>query len=357
MKSMSSEEPRRGDGSPQGDLQQMDAVSPSELAPTTERPSLRTRFWYAGDELRTVWKLAAFTGIGLFCLFLIALVLHAAGLDAVFAAQSAMMVAALAAATSFGVRVIDAREWRREGFPMDRAALVEFGAGTAGGAGMVGLIVLVFAGGGLSSYMISVVSFTHALRVLAEGTLLFTLVAAGEELMLRGYVFTSLARGMGRWGALATTSVVFGVLHAGNPNVTEAGLANIVLAGVWLGVARMRSGAIWLPIGLHFGWNFALGVVAGHPVSGVPIESVALATHVGDALLTGGMFGPEAGLVASVVLVAGIGVAWRWGGVIRRDPGNPDAGAARMDGMDTTHTMDTMDAQRGDAQTRDGGAA
>lgn len=344
----------RGAEVPAGDLPPHEVASSDAAAPADLRPLLHSRFWYAGDELRTVWKLLAFTGIGLFCLFLIALVLHAAGLDAVFAAQSAMMVAALASATAFGVRVIDAREWRREGFPMDRAALVEFGAGTAGGAGMVGVIVLVFAGGGLSSYIITVVSFGHALRVLAEGTLLFTLVAAGEELMLRGYVFTSLTRGMGRWGALATTSVVFGVLHAGNPNVTEAGLANIVLAGVWLGVARMRSGAIWLPIGLHFGWNFALGVVAGHPVSGVPIESVALATHVGDALLTGGMFGPEAGVVASVVLIAGIGAAWRWGGVIRRDPGNPDAGAARMEGMDS---MDTMDAQRGDAQTRDGGAA
>jgi hypothetical protein len=86
---------------------------------------------------------------------------------------------------------------------------------------------------------------------------------------------------------------------------------NIALAGVAFALAYRATGSLWLPIAYHFMWNYAQGPLLGLPVSGMTFHALAEASPAGPPLWTGGAFGAEGGLVATVVLVVSIaGLAW-----------------------------------------------
>ena len=129
------------------------------------------------------------------------------------------------------------------------------------------------------------------------------IAAIGEELTFRGGVFRVLEDGFGTSVALIVSAGIFGFLHALNPGATLLSTVAIMLeAGVLLGAAYVYSGNLWLPIGIHLGWNFTEGGLFGVSVSGYHggkgVFAVSLA---GPRLLTGGPFGPEASLVAVAV--------------------------------------------------------
>lgn len=145
-------------------------------------------------------------------------------------------------------------------------------------------------------------------------SLAFLLFTAGlqaavvEELLLRGVLFRWLEELGGSWFALASSSALFGFLHAGNPNATVlASLAIALGAGVLLGGAYMLARNLWLAIGLHFGWNFTQGYLWDVPVSGFDVDGLVAARPTGDAIISGGSFGLEASLPA-LVLATGLGV-------------------------------------------------
>jgi membrane protease YdiL (CAAX protease family) len=137
---------------------------------------------------------------------------------------------------------------------------------------------------------------------------LFTLAllfcgAAGEEIAFRGFPLQFLIRGYGPWFSIPGMGVLFGLLHGFNPGATPLSMANTAGFGVLFGVALMRSHDLWLPIGLHFGWNAALPFL-GVELSGFTIQVVGyqLVWKVGD-LWSGGAYGPEASLLATAVLL------------------------------------------------------
>src|SRR5262249_44439971 len=120
-----------------------------------------------------------------------------------------------------------------------------------------------------------------------------------------GYALRQLHRAVGRWGAAAGTGVWFGLLHSFNDHVTGLAVANIILVGFWLALTVQRTGSVWLAVGVHFAWDLAQASVWGEPVSGFPGRaSILVRATPGDALWTGGRFGPEAGLPNTVLLVA-----------------------------------------------------
>lgn len=134
---------------------------------------------------------------------------------------------------------------------------------------------------------------------------IFLLVGWNEELLLRGYHLQTIASGLNLfWGAVIS-SVVFGLLHLGNPDATWVSAAGITLAGLFFAYAYIRTKQLWLPIGLHIGWNFFEGVVFGFPVSGLDIYALTRIEVTGPELWTGGAFGPEAGLIVLPSLVVG----------------------------------------------------
>jgi len=101
-------------------------------------------------------------------------------------------------------------------------------------------------------------------------------------------------------------SSIFGLLHWRNPGATTLSVLNTILAGVMLALAYMKTRSLWFPYGIHFGWNAGLSVVLGYPVSGIQTASI-LTTHVsGSETVLGGTYGPEAGILGTVIFAAGV---------------------------------------------------
>jgi hypothetical protein len=140
----------------------------------------------------------------------------------------------------------------------------------------------------------------------AEGLALaisVSLVAAfAEEVVFRGAIYRLLEQGFGTAVALILSSALFGLIHSANPGATvESTIAIALEAGVLLAAAYALTRSLWLPIGLHFGWNFTEGGVFGAAVSGGASKGLINASLSGPDYLTGGAFGPEASITAVVV--------------------------------------------------------
>jgi membrane protease YdiL (CAAX protease family) len=126
--------------------------------------------------------------------------------------------------------------------------------------------------------------------------------AAGEEMLFRGYLFQVLVKAIGPFATMLPMSVLFGLAHSANLNFTFLALVNTVLWGIVLGYSFILSGDLWLPIGLHFGWNWTLPLL-GVNLSGFTMGVTGYSIHWNiGALWSGGDYGPEGGLLTSAVL-------------------------------------------------------
>ncbi len=135
--------------------------------------------------------------------------------------------------------------------------------------------------------------------------------AMGEEIAFRGFVLQYLMRGWKPWIAIVGTGLLFGWLHNDNPSATLLSDGNTALFGILFGVAVLRSHDLWLPIGLHFGWNCALPFL-GVEVSGLTIRVAGYElVWKSGKLWSGGMYGPEASVLTSAVLLILFFVVWR----------------------------------------------
>lgn len=120
-----------------------------------------------------------------------------------------------------------------------------------------------------------------------------------EELAVRGVIFRLLERVWGSWIALAISGLLFGALHLMNPGAgVLTALAIALEAGVMLGAAYLVTGRLWLPIGLHAGWNFTQGGIFGVSVSGNAVGGVMMTAPQGPEWISGGAFGAEASALA-----------------------------------------------------------
>jgi membrane protease YdiL (CAAX protease family) len=135
--------------------------------------------------------------------------------------------------------------------------------------------------------------------------IVFVFVGWNEELLSRGYHLQTVASGINLFWGVIISSSVFGLLHLGNPNATWVSAAGIFFAGVFLAYGFIRTRQLWLPIGLHIGWNFFEGPFFGFPVSGLETFPLIRTTINGPVLWTGGDFGPEAGLIVLPALILG----------------------------------------------------
>ena len=103
---------------------------------------------------------------------------------------------------------------------------------------------------------------------------LLLVAALAEEAAFRGYPLQTLSRAHLVWLGILLTSLPFGFVHLGNPNVVPGvTFANTAFAGVWLAAAYLRTRSLWFPLGVHWGWNWALGWIFGLPISGLRIVS------------------------------------------------------------------------------------
>jgi uncharacterized protein len=135
--------------------------------------------------------------------------------------------------------------------------------------------------------------------------------AIAEELLLRGVPLQALRRGLGDLAAVLITGGVFGLLHLSNPNASLIAALNVALVGVWFGLLTVRTGSLWVAMGLHVSWNFCEGFVFGQPVSGLTPAASLLVSHWPSSrgFFSGGDFGPEAAGWTALLLVVSVAIS------------------------------------------------
>ena len=119
-----------------------------------------------------------------------------------------------------------------------------------------------------------------------------------------GFTFSKLSPTNATWVAILFSSALFGLGHAGNPNVSVFAVVNIVFAGIMLALPYVLTGQLSYSVGLHFSWNFFQGGVFGFRVSGTePVRPLIGIHQEGNPLWTGGSFGPEGGIIGLIAIL------------------------------------------------------
>lgn len=233
---------------------------------------------------------------------------------------------AVALSMWLAARFIDRRRFADFGFHMNQSWWADLGFGLLLGALLMAAIFLLQWAAGwvtvVGTFQTAIPGQPFALALL-QPIVLFLCIGIYEEMLARGYLLLNLSEGLnlrsiGPRGAVLLawllSSAIFGLGHAINPNATFLSTANLVLAGLLLGLGYVLTGQLALPIGLHITWNLFQGTVFGFPVSGLHLSQATLIAieQRGPDLLTGGAFGPEGGLLgtAGTLLSAMLLLLW-----------------------------------------------
>ena len=272
--------------------------------------------------LRLVWTLALYIGVNVALLDLL-------GIGSKVGSASFVVRNAVVALAVFwvSVRLLEGKGLREAGLDPRRAP-PELAAGFGLGAAIVSAIVGILAGVG--AYRIEGLwpldPGTNRAGWFALTVLGLFLVGFAEEIRNRGILFRLLEQNLGTWVALGLSALAFGFVHWKNPGASWwSSLAIALEGGVLLAALYAATRSLWLPIGVHWAWNLFEGPVFGTAVSGNSVGALARGAFTGPSWLTGGAFGPEAGLPALVIggLAGVLAVVW----VVRRGEVQPPAWA------------------------------
>ncbi len=234
----------------------------------------------------------------------------------------AMQAAAITAVTALLWRGWQRRTWQALGLRKAHTAWQDIAAGfLMAGVAQTAILLLLLTTGAAEVHWLASAGRGMA-GMLGEALLLWVLVAWNEELLARGYWLHTVAEGywqaaarrartlttarpgaMGRLLGALVSSALFALLHAMNAHVSASALVGIFVGGMFLAYGYVCSDALWLPMGMHLGWNFFEGTVYGFPVSGMGVPHVLFTSLTGPEWFTGGAFGPEAGAVSVPALL------------------------------------------------------
>jgi membrane protease YdiL (CAAX protease family) len=289
----------------------------NEMVPTSKRSFCKNIFLSPNEpRLRAGWRLAIQTIIMLVLLIglsipvgLLAFTLHWNTSGALyFILNTVVELIAFTASIFLARRFLDRRSFVSLGFKLYRRVFPDLLAGIAITFVMMGLIYLTMSLLGwiqFTGFAWHIDPLPVVLGQLLLYLLIFIIVGWQEELLSRGYHLQTLSNGINLFWGVVISSAIFGALHLGNPNATWVSAVGIFFAGLFLALGYLRTGQLWLSIGLHIGWNFFEGVVFGFPVSGTASYPL-LRIHVsGPVMWTGGAFGPEAGLIVLPAITIG----------------------------------------------------
>lgn len=300
----------------------------------TLRRGLSQVFWNTGERrprapMRFAVSLVLVLSVALFLgVVAVAVGLAAGSLGPLSAALAELVSLITLVVAVLGVTwIVDRRRFRDLGVGLNHDWRREFGIGLAVGAVMVVLVATatLLTAGSLSGSLITRSGALFADLSVPVGLLVaavyFLTIGILEELVFRGYLLVNVAEGArialdSRRAvllALGVSAALFGLAHASNPSASVVSTINITLFGLLLGGAYVFTDSLALPIGIHTGWNFVLGPIFGLPVSGLTSSVAVLAIDPGSqSVLTGGGFGPEAGLFALGALLVGAGLLVIW---------------------------------------------
>ena len=221
--------------------------------------------------------------------------------------------AAFFLATFLARRILDRRSFLSLGFGFDRHALPDLLIGFLIPLPMIALAFVIESSMGWVRWEGWAWQSLPAAQVvigLASGLAMFAVVGLTEETLSRGYHLQNLAEAIGLPRAWLLSSLIFAALHVFNPGFSLQAGIGLVLAGLFLATGWIRTGRLWLSIGLHLGWNFFEGTVFGFAVSGLDLFRLMRHQVEGPQWATGGAFGPEAGAVVLPSLLLGTALVW-----------------------------------------------
>jgi uncharacterized protein len=226
-------------------------------------------------------------------------------------------------------RFLDKRSFTSLGLIWGPHAVRDLLVGFALPALMMGLIFLTLWGAGWLHIEGIAWQFQPFPTVLASTMLMlltFILVGWNEELFSRGYHLQNIADGLNLTWGVVLSSLIFAALHIANPSFSASLMPfiGLIAAGLFLAYGYLTTRQLWLPIGLHIGWNFFEGPVFGFPVSGLDTIRLIQHTAAGPELITGGRFGPEGGLILLPALA--LGAVLIYGYTRNRNQGNRGLG-------------------------------
>ncbi len=290
---------------------------------------LRKLFINSAGRLRSGWRLAVFVLAYALFLFLITSAVRVAYAAATYLAPGVslgsyvqdvvyrLIILTISLAAGYvSARLLENLPWRSLGLWLHAGWLRDLLIGSAIGIATLALATAIATGGGGLRFSFTTAGlFPQVAKTLALSGVLFISAALAEEALFRGYPLQTLTRaGLVAFGVLLT-SVLFAAIHLRNPNF-ETGLAfgNLVLAGVWLAAAYLRTRSLWFPLGVHWAWNWALGSLFGLPVSGITQiapHPLLRGTDLGPAWLTGGSYGIEGGVACTIALLISTVFIWR----------------------------------------------
>ena len=279
-------------------------------------------------HLRSGWRLAIFAVAFLICTQLSqALLFLGLGVTlrrgapelansnwAFVAGHGSILISALLVGWACGA-LFEELPFRALGCSPHRGWLKNFGLGSLLGAATLFLAALLATAALGGHFRFDPADSQSIGRTLGVSLLLFVGAAAAEEMLFRGYPLQTLTRANLAWLGVLLTSVPFAAVHLNNPHAVPGfTFVNTALAGVWLAVAYLRTRSLWLPLALHWSWNWAQASLLGFPVSG--IERIApapllQAINAGPDWLTGGAYGIEGGAACTVALLISTLVIWR----------------------------------------------
>jgi Predicted protease of the Abi (CAAX) family len=286
---------------------------------------MRNIFLNDVGRLRSGWRVLIFVFAFIALSYLIATVLRAAYAvvtafappipHSEFVGDVIFRAGLLGAALGAGylcTRFLEGLPWRSLGLTFHTGWFRDLVIGFAVGFGSL-VIAVAIASRGLR-FSITPAGLMPTVRSLIGSLVLLFAAALAEEAMFRGYGLQTLSRAKLAWLGVLLTSVPFGLAHLSNPNVVPVvTFANTALAGIWLAAAYLRTRSLWLPLGVHWSWNWALGWFFGLPISGINLVSTPLlrGEELGPKWLTGGTYGIEGGVACTIALTLVTVFLWR----------------------------------------------
>jgi membrane protease YdiL (CAAX protease family) len=188
-------------------------------------------------------------------------------------------------------------------------------AGALLGAGLVAIYHIVLIALGNASLQITGQSTGELMQSLRYAATLCLGAAAGEEILFRGVLFRILEQSFGTSLSMALSALIFAAAHVTNPHFTITDMLEVSAGGLMMATAYGATRRLWLPIGIHFGWDFGLGGLFSNPKDLWGIKPLIDVHLQGADHLTGGAFtpdGPEDLVIALVVCLTAAGLfGWR----------------------------------------------
>ena len=253
------------------------------------------------DFLGLILRAGLFILIGWLSLIVFSTVLILVTASLLITATMATFAAACLA-NAITVRIYERSQLSALGLGWSASSSREFLLGLGCGAIGACLVLLLPVVEGAATFQ-KVPASEHLWSSLAFVSFVLLFGAFGEEMLFHGYAFQLLVRRLGAFATILPAAVIFGLAHMDNPHSNLLGIGNTMLWGVLFGYAYLRTTALWLPVGLHFGWNVVLPMF-GQNLSGftMGVTGYTLQWTAGN-LWSGGDYGPEGSILTTGIVI------------------------------------------------------